>query len=73
MELEAAFMENYPIKRAEAQIEYSNVLLGDGTSMVLPTNSNDLLCEMRCKGSVVTFMHWHKFRATTKIVASPAR
>lgn len=73
MQLETAFMENYPIKRTKADIEYSNVLLGDGTSMVLPTNSNDLLCDMHCKRSVVTFMHGHKFRATTKILASPAR
>ena len=58
--------------RTKDEIEYSNLLLGDGTSMVLPTNSSTLICSYNCTRSSTKFMHWHKFRATTNILMTPA-
>jgi len=79
LELETAYMQDYPIRRTKDEIEYSNVLLGDGTSMDLPTNSNLLICEPplygnsdNCSRSIIRFMHWHKFRATTNVVMAPS-
>jgi hypothetical protein len=65
------------ITRMKTEIEYSNVLLGDGTSMVLPTNSELLICELygngdNCALNIIRFMNWHKFRATTNVVMTPA-
>jgi hypothetical protein len=72
LQLETAHMPDHPTSRTKAEIEYSNLLLGDGTSMVLPTNSSALICINNCTRSVTKFTHWHKFRATTKIVVTPA-
>ena len=74
LQLETADMPGYPIKHAKAEIEYSNLLLRDGSSMVLPTNSNDRICEMPpydCTRSVIRFMNWHKFRATSRVLTTP--
>jgi len=73
LELETEDMPDYPITRTKDEIDYSNLLLGDGTSMVLPTKSNVLICETsnHCASSIIKFANWHRFRATTKIVASP--
>jgi hypothetical protein len=78
LQVETAPMPNYPIRHTKAEIEYSNLLLGDGTSMVLPTNSNDQICGLQsawidnCARNVIKFMHWHKFRATTNVLMPPA-
>ncbi len=75
LKLETAYMQDYPITRTKDEIDYSNLLLGDGTSMVLPTNSNAVICESgnpNCARSNIKFMHWHKFRATTNVVMTPA-
>lgn len=73
MELETAYMPDYPIRLTKDEIDYSNLRLGDGTSMVLPTNSKVLICGRRdnCARSVIKFTNWHKFRAKTNIVANP--
>jgi VWFA-related protein len=65
------------ITRMKTEIEYSNVLLGDGTSMVLPANSELLICELygnsdNCALNIIRFTNWHKFRATTNVVMTPA-
>ena len=81
LERETGYMRDDPITRVKTEIEYSNLPLGDGTSMVLPINSNDLICapplheignSENCARSTTRFMHWHKFRATTNVVTSPA-
>jgi VWFA-related protein len=74
LQLETAYMPSYPIRHAKAEIEYATLLLGDGTSMVLPTNSNDQICDVPpydCTRSVIRFTNWHKFHATAHIVGSP--
>jgi VWFA-related protein len=74
LQLETAHMPNYPISHAKAEIEYSNLLLGDGTSMVLPTDSKALICDAPpygCTRSVIKFTNWHKFRAKTNVVIDP--
>lgn len=67
-----ADMPGYGITRMKDEIEYSNVLLGDGSSMVLPTRSSVLICGVDCARSIITFRNWHKFRATTNIVEAPS-
>jgi VWFA-related protein len=74
LELETTYMQDYPITRTKDEIDYSNLLLGDGTSMVLPTNSHAVICESgnrNCASSMIKFTNWHRFRATTKIVVTP--
>lgn len=74
MELETAYMADYPIRLAKDEIEYSSLHLGDGSSMVLPTNSKELICGQRdsCSNSVTKFANWHKFGATTRILVKTA-
>lgn len=79
LQVETAHMRDYPIRLTKHEIDYSNVLLGDGTSMVLPTNSNVRICGAflngksdDCSISMIEFKNWHKFRATTNIVVNPA-
>lgn len=75
LQLETAYAPNYPIRHAKAEIEYANLLLGDGISMVLPTSSKDQICQtppFGCTRSVIHFTNWHKFHATTHMLqASP--
>lgn len=79
MERETAYMPQYPIRRMRTEIDYSNVPLGDGTRLVLPTNSRVLICTPplhvngdNCARNIVRFTHWHKFRATTNILTDVA-
>jgi VWFA-related protein len=79
LERETAYMLQYPIRRMRTEIDYSNVPLGDGTSLVLPTHSNVLICTPpvhingdSCGRNIIRFTDWHKFGATTKIVMRPA-
>lgn len=73
MELETAYMPDDPIRLTKDEIEYSDLLLGDGTHMVLPTHSTVLICGRRdnCAHSVIKFTNWHKFRARTNIMVKP--
>ena len=71
-------MRDYPIRLTKHEIDYSNVRLGDGTSMVLLTNSNVRICGAflngksdDCSISMIEFKNWHKFRATTNVVVNP--
>jgi hypothetical protein len=78
LERETKYMPDDPVTRTKTEIEYSNLVLGDGTSMVLPANSNGLICEPplhgnsdNCARIITTFTHWHKFRAKTNVVIPP--
>jgi VWFA-related protein len=79
LERETALMPRNPIRRMKTQIDYSDVPLGDGTRLVLPTHSDVLICtplppyfdDSNCAHNIIRFNHWHKFRATTKIVMQP--
>jgi hypothetical protein len=73
LQLETAHIPDYPIERTKAEIDYSTVPLGDGTSMVLPTSSKAVICatNVKCSRSITKFKSWHKFRATTKMVVRP--
>ncbi|MGO9864902.1 MAG: hypothetical protein ACLPLR_14915 [Terriglobales bacterium] len=77
LERETAYMRDDPVTRTKTEIEYSNLVLGDGTSMVLPTNSKVLICEPplhgnsdNCARIIITFKNWHKFRAQTRILST---
>lgn len=64
---------SFPISRATAVIEYSDVPLGDGSDFVLPGKSEIETCERgelsECAHNVVRFTNWHKFRAKTRILS----
>jgi hypothetical protein len=72
LEHETTYMPHFPLLRTETEIEYSNLLLGDGTSMVLPTNSSVLIWEppLNNARNIIRFMNWHKFRAKTRILST---
>lgn len=77
---ETAYMSGYPIRQVKTSIDYANVSLGDGTSFVLPVHSDVRTCSPPARGNsdncsrdIVRFTNWHKFRATTNIVANPQR
>jgi hypothetical protein len=72
LELQTTDMPDYPTMRTKDEIDYSDLLLGDGTSMVLPTNSKALICSSGCARSVTKFSNWHKFRATANMVVNPS-
>lgn len=73
-----ADMPGSPIELAETEIDYADIALGDGSSFVLPTNSDALTCmgrdeeENECRHNVITFTNWQKFRAKTKILTDTA-
>ncbi len=74
LQLETAYTQSSPISHAKAEIDYANLLLGDGSSMVLPTNSTDMICEAAidaCARSAIRFMNWHKFQARSHIMMDP--
>jgi hypothetical protein len=75
---ETAYMDQYPIRSAKTTIQYALVPLADGTSLVLPINSEVVTCAPpvrgnsdNCSRSSVKFTNWHKFKATTNIVTTP--
>jgi len=75
LQRETPHMPDYPIRRATTEIDYSNVGLGDGTSLVLPRASTSLVCSQSpgyCGVNLIAFTGWQKFRATTNIVLHPA-
>jgi len=65
---------HFPITRVENVIDYANTPLGDGTSFVVPTHADITGCLLeegnKCSHNVVSFVDYHTFRATTKIVAT---
>lgn len=77
---DTAYMLQYPIRQVKTTIDYGNVSLGDGTQAVLPVHSEVMTCapppvgsnSNNCARSIVKFTNWHKFRATTNIVTTPA-
>jgi VWFA-related protein len=75
-----AYMPQYPIRQVKTTIDYANVPLGDGTAAILPIHSGVMTCapppvgsnSNNCARSIVQFTNWHKFRATTNVVTTPA-
>ena len=60
----------------KTEMEYPNLLLGDGTSMVVPPIPNVLICtpplqrnRNNCARSTIRFMRRHKFGASTTDVS----
>jgi VWFA-related protein len=63
----------YPIKRADTEIDYADVALGDGSHFVLPTGSDVLTCltgdkQDECAHNIIQFTNWHKFGVKTQIL-----
>lgn len=63
---------NFPITRVDEIIDYANTPLGDGSSFVVPTRVDMISCSRdegrECSHNIVSFVDYHKFRATTKIL-----
>jgi len=61
---------SFPMRRADLQIDYGDVLFGDGTSFVLPLKSvaNSADRDGSQNRNVLQFRNCHKFRATARIV-----
>ncbi len=73
LERETADMPEEPISRMKTVTEYSQIALGDGSSMVLPVHSDVVTCTPRrpfdnCARNIVRLSKWQKFRATTKMI-----
>jgi hypothetical protein len=64
---------NFPIAHVDNVIDYANTPLGDGTSFVVPTHADMISCSTdegdQCSHNMVNFVDYHKFGATTKILA----
>jgi VWFA-related protein len=78
IERETVYVRTNPITQMKTTIDYSDLSLGDGSSLVLPTHSEVLICmppvngnSDNCSRNSIKFTHWHKFRATTKVVLDP--
>ena len=76
---ETSYSQYSPIRQTKTEIDYRNIPLGDGSSLVLPTHSEVRVCSApilgsrdNCSLNLVKFTNWHKFRATTKILTSSA-
>jgi hypothetical protein len=77
MERATADTPSYPIELIETEIDYADIPLGDGSSFILPTNSDVLTClpnerEHECAHNIIKFANWQKFRAKTKILVDTA-
>lgn len=70
-------MPAMPITLMKTKIDYAYVPLGDGSSFVLPTNSDVLMCSVsesdKCSHNTIRFTNWHKFRAKTRILMDAAK
>lgn len=72
LERETPYTPAYPISRVRIEVDYSNVGLGDGTSLILPSASSSLVCSPDyCGVNITAFADWRKFRATTNLVFDP--
>ncbi len=77
LERETDYMRERPVRRIKTTVDYREVPLGDGTKLILPTNSEVVLCLAAAQGSVdscsqnaITFKNWQKFGAKTTIVVN---
>lgn len=63
---------NFPITHVDEIIDYANTPLGDGSTFVVPTHADMISCSRdeghECSHNVVSFVDYHKFRATTKML-----
>ncbi len=80
LERDTAYMAKYPITRMKTRIDYAYVALGDGSNLVLPTNSDVLVCAdsqiqniERCSRNSIKFTNWHRFRAKTRILMNATK
>ncbi len=80
LERETAYMPKEPITRVKTRIEYAYAALGDGSNLVLPTNSDVLVCSSsqiqnieRCSRNAIKFTNWHRFRAKTRILMNATK
>ena len=80
LERETAYMSKEPITSAKTRIEYAYAALGDGSNLVLPTNSDVLVCAdsqiqniERCSRNAIKFTNWHRFRAKTRILMNATK
>ena len=76
LERETGRMADYPIRSVKTMIQYAPVSLADGSTLVLPINSEVNTCTPPadyCSTSLVKFTDWHKFKATAKIETNPKR
>ena len=76
LERETGRMADYPIRSVKTTIQYAPVSLADGSTLVLPINSEVNTCTPPgdyCSSSLVKFTDWHKFKATAKIETNPKR
>jgi VWFA-related protein len=77
LDRETAKMPEYPIKRVKTEIDYTVVPLGDGTTFVLPTNSDELMCiglgNGECSHNIIKFTNWQKFGAKTEILMNSSQ
>lgn len=78
LERQTGRMAQYPIRSVNTTIQYAPVSLADGTTVVLPINSQVKTCtvldgmtEDTCSHSLVKFTDWHKFKTSTKVVTNP--
>jgi hypothetical protein len=72
LERETGYMPQYPITRMKTTIDYSDISLGDGSKLVLPTHSDVMIWTTTLEHNGVKFANWHKFRATANIVMQPS-
>ena len=76
LELETVYMPSEPIRRVTAVIDYADLPMGDETRLVLPIQSNVIMCmpppverhKDICSRHFITFKNWHKFRAKSRLV-----
>jgi hypothetical protein len=61
---------NFPIRSAKIEIDYENVLFGDGTSFVLPVKAvvNAVNFDGVGTRNIQRFQNCQKFRATSRVV-----
>ena len=68
VERDTGEMLNRPITKVKTTIDYSEVSFGDGSKLVLPTNSDVSICSWGCSRSSSEFIGWRKFGASTNII-----
>jgi VWFA-related protein len=72
LERETPEMPKDPIKSVRTITNYKDIVLGDGSDFVLPTDSNVETClesgKDKCSRNIITFIDWHKFRAKSEIL-----
>lgn len=72
-------MTRRPINRTETKISYDDLRLGDGSSIILPTEAETFTCSAPlrdhsdvCSRNSISFKNWRKFHASTTIVYQPS-